>query len=111
MNIILPPELWIKIYEYEGLFYVMIDKVNYELKLIFYQTKCHKCNLRNINNGNVCPVHWHWFKDSLQYLKKNKMGNNLTRMSNGIWIWNDVVIPKWIYELKNKIYIKKLKKK
>ena len=31
------------------------------------------------------------------------MGNNLTRMANGIWIWNDVVIPKWIDELKNKI--------
>ncbi len=107
----LPKEIWMKIYEYEGLYYELMKKVKHELKLITYQSMCYNCNLKNINNGNVCPIHWNWWLDSVKYIKMNSITTTMTRISNGMWIWNDIVIPDWLIKLKKKINnIKKHKK-
>ena len=71
MKYYLPTEIWIIIYEYEGLYYELMKKVLYEINLIVYQSKCHNCILKNIDNGHVCSVHWESWQESVKYIKAN----------------------------------------
>jgi len=108
MKYYLPTEIWIIIYEYEGLYYELMKKVLYEINLIVYQSKCHNCILKNIDNGHVCSVHWESWQESVKYIKANPIYSNMTRVSNGKWIWNDVVTPDWLEKLRKKNNNKKI---
>ena len=99
----LPDEIWIKIYEYEGLFFELMKSVKHELKLITYQSRCYNCKLKNVDNNHICPIHWRWWQESIKYIKMNSITTNMTRISNGMWIWNDVNIPEWLNKLQKKI--------
>tara|TARA_B100001059_G_C17837783_1_gene589512 strand:+ start:7912 stop:8247 length:336 start_codon:yes stop_codon:yes gene_type:complete len=99
----LPDEVWIKIYEYEGLFYDLMKKVIHELKLITYQPRCYNCKLKNIDNNQICSTHWKSWQESVKYIKANPIYSNMTRVSNGMWIWNDVVTPDWLEQLRKKL--------
>lgn len=96
-----------KIYEYEGLYYELMKNILYELKLITHHSKCYNCQLKSINNGHICPIHWNWWVDSVKHIKTNSICTNTTKIANGIWIWNDVVIPDWLLQLKKKLKYKK----
>ena len=93
MKIKLPIEIWILIYEYEGLYYKYIDLVKQEIQIL-----SHICNCEYIG---VCPIHWDLWKISVRILK-NKAMPNITLLPNGIWNWRDIPVPKWLIDLKNK---------
>lgn len=100
----LPDEIWVKIYEYEGLYYDLIKKVKNELKMITYHSKCYyDCKLKTIENNHICKTHWRWWIDSIKYIKTSSMTSKVTKISNGVWIWNGIEIPDWLITLKKKL--------
>ena len=39
----------------------------------------------------------------IKYIKMNSITTNMTRIANGMWIWNDVNIPEWLNKLQKKL--------
>tara|TARA_B100000035_G_scaffold314633_1_gene331513 strand:+ start:1607 stop:1948 length:342 start_codon:yes stop_codon:yes gene_type:complete len=109
----LPNEIWVLIYEYEGLYYKYIEMVKQELDILSFKCIC-KTDGEGIYSTKykkyhgVCPIHWGIWKYSIRNLK-NKSLPEITLLPNGIWNWKNIFVPEWLLKLKRKIRQKKLK--
>ena len=108
-NIYLPKEIWMLIFEFEGLAYKYIKNIKQELDILSCNCIC-KINGEGEYFGNkynktsnVCPIHWEIWQNSIYCLKHNPMKRKTIWLSNGIWSWNNSFIPKWLILLRKKI--------
>ena len=107
-KIYLPKEIWIIIYEFEGLAYDYIKNIKLELDMLSCKCICKKNGEGDYSNDvkkyyGVCPIHWGIWQNSIYCLKHNPMKRKTIWLSHGIWEWKHLCIPKWIEVLKNKI--------
>ena len=102
----LPTDIWILIYQFEGLFYEYIKDVKQELDILSCKCICRKngegyYSIKFKKYYGVCPIHWDIWKYSIKLLKKKQIPS-VTLLENGIWSWNDIYIPNWVFKLKKK---------